>query len=90
MKPGKLYLKIFLSFVLILIITEILIFGLFMFSTGRNFRSRFEQYTKAKALIAKELLEEKIKSRPDIQPVENELLKDYMRNIQGKGLAGCS
>jgi two-component system sensor histidine kinase CpxA len=81
MKPGKLYLKIFLSFVLILIITEILIFGLFMFSTGRNFRSRFEQYTKAKALIAKELLEEKIKSRPDIQPVENELLKDYIHRL---------
>ncbi|MBC8461136.1 MAG: HAMP domain-containing histidine kinase [Deltaproteobacteria bacterium] len=81
MKPGKLYLKIFLSFVLILIITVILIFGLFIFSTGRDFRSRFEQYTIAKALIAKELLEEKIKSRPETQPAENELLKDYINRL---------
>lgn len=81
MKPGKLYLKIFLSFVLILIITEILIFGLFIFSTGRSFRSRFEQYTIAKALIAKELLEEKIKSKPETQPAENELLKDYIHRL---------
>ena len=81
MKPGKLYLKIFLSFVLILIITEILIFGLFMFSTGRSFRSRFEQHTKAKTLIAKELLEEKIRSKPETQPAENELLKDYIYRL---------
>ena len=58
MKPGKLYIKIFLSFVLILFITEILVFGLFLFSVGRHFRSRIDQYTGAKSLVAKELLED--------------------------------
>ena len=34
MKPGKLYIKIFISFVIVLIITEIFIFGLFVFTAG--------------------------------------------------------
>lgn len=81
MKPGKLYIKIFLSFILVLIVTEILVFGLFLFSAGRHFHSRFEQYTKAKTLIAKELLEEKIKAKPETQLAENELLTDYIHRL---------
>ena len=52
MRPGKLYIKIFISFVMVLIITEILIFGLFIFSAGKAFHSRFEQNTGAKVKIA--------------------------------------
>jgi two-component system sensor histidine kinase CpxA len=81
MKPGKLYIKIFLFFVLILFVTEILVFGLFLVSAGRHFRSRIDQYTGAKSLIAKELLEEKIRSRPETQPADNELLKDYVLRL---------
>lgn len=81
MKPGKLYIKIFLSFVLILFVTEILIFGLFLFSVGRHFRSRIDQYTGAKSLVAKELLEEKIRSRPETQPADNDPLKDYILRL---------
>jgi signal transduction histidine kinase len=81
MKPGKLYIKIFLSFVLILFITEILVFGLFLFSAGRYFRSRFDRYTGAKSLIAKELLEEKIRSKPGTKPADNDPLKDYILRL---------
>jgi len=78
MRRGKLYIKIFLSFLLVLIVTEILVFGLFLFSAGRIFRSRFERYTRAQILLAKELIEEKIKSRPDIHPAENESLRNLI------------
>jgi len=81
MKPGKLYIKIFLFFVLILFVTEILVFGLFLFFAGRHFRSRIDQYTGAKSLIAKELLEEKIRSRPETQPADNDHLKDYILRL---------
>ena len=42
MRPGRLYIKIFLSFLVVLIITEMLIFGLFLFGTERLFRDRVE------------------------------------------------
>jgi len=81
MKPGKLYIKIFLSFVFVLIITEVLIFGLFIFSAGRGFRARFEQYTRAQVLIAKEMVEEKIRFEPGTSLSENESLKDLVSRL---------
>ena len=38
MKPGKLYLRIFLSFLVFLIITEIAIFAVFILGFGRNYQ----------------------------------------------------
>jgi hypothetical protein len=78
MRPGKLYIKIFLSFLLVLLIAEILIFGLFVFSAGRSFRYRFERYAEAQALMVKEFIEEKIKSEPGTLPVQNESLKNFI------------
>jgi len=78
MKPGKLYLKIFVSFVMILIITELLIFGLFIVTAGRIFQARFEHYTRAKVLVAKELVKEKIRSEPERRPAENDSLKNLI------------
>ena len=81
MRPAKLYIKIFLSFVLVLIITEILIFGLFIFSAGRSFHSRFEQYAKAQALLINDFIKEKIKSEPEIHPAENKSLQNFLLRL---------
>ena len=81
MRPGKLYIKIFLSFLLVLIVTEILIFGLFVFSAGRSFRYRFERYAGAQALMVKEFIEEIIRSEPKTLPVENTSLKDLILRL---------
>jgi two-component system sensor histidine kinase CpxA len=81
MRPGKLYIKIFLYFLLVLIITEILIFGLFVFSAGRSFRYRFERYAEAQGLMVKEFIEEKIKSEPGTLPVQNESLKNFILRL---------
>ena len=81
MKPGRLYLKIFLSFLLILIVTEILVFGLFILSAGRIFHSRFERHTRTQVLMAKELIEGTIRSKPGVHPVENDSLKDLIRRL---------
>ena len=78
MKPGRLYIKIFLSFVLVLIVTEILVFGLFIVSVGRTFRSQFERYTSAKVMMAREVVEDKIKSEPDKPLMQNEPLKNFI------------
>jgi len=81
MRPAKLYIKIFLSFVLVLIITEILIFGLFIFSAGRSFNSRFERYAKAQALIMNAFIKEKIKSEPEIHPAKNKSLQNFLLRL---------
>jgi len=81
MRPGKLYIKIFLSFLLVLLIAEILIFGLFVFSAGRSFRYRFERYAEAQGLMIKEFIEEKIKSEPGKLPVQNESLKNFILRL---------
>lgn len=81
MRPAKLYIKIFLSFVLVLIITEILIFGLFIFSAGRSFNSRFERYAKAQALIINDFIKEKIKSKPEIHPAKNKSLQNFLLRL---------
>ncbi len=72
---GKLYLKIFLSFVLILVVIEILIFALFIFSGRTGFRALFAQYASAQSMIIKELIEEKINADPEIRISENEAVR---------------
>ncbi len=72
---SRLYIKIFLSFLGILIITETLIFGLFIIFLGRHFRDRFEQYTASQITIVKEFVEDRIDAHPSTPPSENLGLK---------------
>ena len=81
MKPGRLYIKIFLSFLAILFITEISIFALFITIPGKDFRARLEQYTKGKVLIIKEIVEDKIRLAPTTELSKNEPLKEFIFNF---------
>jgi len=80
MKPSKIYIKIFLSFLLILIVTEILIFALFGIIMGRFFQSQFDHYASAQVMMVKEVIDSKIGTAPDIELSKNEPLKDFIRN----------
>ena len=82
MKPGKLYIKIFVSFVLILLVTEILIFGFFLIFAGRHFRERTISYANAQALLAKEFVEEKVRSAPGTDPADNRALRDLLHRLE--------
>lgn len=75
-KSGKLYIKIFLSFLVVLIITEFLIFGLFIFTAGRVFKSRIEKYNHAKIIVAKHMIEDRIRENPSLPPSKNQALKN--------------
>lgn len=81
MSPSKLYIKIFVSFILILIITEILIFGIFVFSMGRAFQTRVEQYNRGKIVIAKKYIEEQIRSGLEGDIAKNEALKKFLTSF---------
>ncbi|MBP1739372.1 MAG: histidine kinase [Deltaproteobacteria bacterium] len=80
MKPSKIYIKIFFSFLLILIVTEILIFALFGIIMGRYFQSEVDHYASAQVMMVKEIIDGKIRAAPDVELSQNESLKDFIRN----------
>jgi len=80
MKPSKIYIKIFFSFLLILIVTEILIFALFGIIMGRYFRSEFDHYASAQVMVVKEAMDSKIRTAPDAELSKNQPLKDFIRD----------
>lgn len=81
MRPSKLYYKIFLSFLGILIITEIAIFGLFVFYAGRQFRQDYERYNQSRFQMAKEMLEFQVSKTPIIEIEDNPLLIEYVNKL---------
>jgi signal transduction histidine kinase len=85
MKPGKVYLKIFLSFLAVLVVTEGLIFALFMAYVGRSMKERVEQYTGAKVILVKEMMEqiidEEARLRPDDPLARNGSLDRFVRHF---------
>src|SRR5512136_1155775 len=80
MKPSKIYIKIFFSFLLILIVTEILIFALFGIIMGRYFQSEVDHYASAQVMMVKEIMDSKISTAPDVELSQNESLKEFIRN----------
>lgn len=81
MKLSKLYIKIFLSFVLVLILTEVLIFGLFMVAAKRGFQSRMKRVLDAHVLIVKDIVEDKIKTNPEMRLADNESLRGVIERL---------
>ena len=81
MRINRLYTKIFLSFLGILIITEALIFVLFIHFAGRQFREWFEAAFKNQVVFAKELVEDTIRSEPLIPASQNQALKNLVRRM---------
>lgn len=81
MKLSKLYIKIFLSFLLVLTVTLVLIFAIFVIAAGRDFHSRMSHYVSAHVLIARELVEDKIESNPGVPVSENEDLRKVIGTL---------
>ncbi|NLA73981.1 MAG: hypothetical protein GX846_00615, partial [Deltaproteobacteria bacterium] len=81
MKPPKLYIKFFLSFTLMLIITLLMIYGLHMVTEVRAraqfFREQVRLYTFERAILLTELVEEKISA--ESYGVQEEEINDDMQ-----------
>jgi signal transduction histidine kinase len=78
MRPGKLYFRIFFSFLTVLFITFLVVFALFLALPGKHFTTRLEEFAKTKALVFKEAVEDKIQSAPAIDLSKNEPLKKFI------------
>jgi two-component system sensor histidine kinase CpxA len=76
MKPSKIYVKIFISFLLILIVTEAVIFALFVIYIGSRFR---EHDVEAKVSMVRRIIEEKLQT--DVELSRNTRLKEFIRDL---------
>jgi len=81
MKLHSIYTKILLSFLTVLLITEILVFVLFIMVPAKHFTTRFEEFAKTKVLAVKEIVEDKIQSMPDGDWSENIPLKNFINDF---------
>jgi signal transduction histidine kinase len=81
MRPGKLYIKILLSFLAVLFTTLIVVFALFLALPSKHFTTRLEEFTKKKALIVKTVVEEKIQAASPADMSPNGPLKDFVSNF---------
>ncbi len=71
MKIKKLYIKILISFLLILMVTISLIGVLFMFTAGRSYKEHLDQQTFSKLQIFQAMVQETIDLHPELQATEN-------------------
>jgi two-component system sensor histidine kinase CpxA len=75
------YTKIFLSFLAVLFVTEVLVFFLFIIIPGRHFAARIEDAFRARVASAKGIVEEKILSSPVTDLSGNAPLKDFITDF---------
>jgi len=80
-KLRSTYTKIFLSFLVVLFITEILVFFLFILIPARHFAVRFEEFFRSKVQSVKGIAEDKILSSPDAGLSENTRLKEFIADF---------
>ncbi len=81
MKSGKLYIKIFFSFLILLIITEILIFGFYRHIIVQYSRSEFEKYIDANIFILRELIEDRLSDSLNSELNKNRSLQDLVKEL---------
>ncbi len=65
MKPSKLYIRIFLSFLVLLIITEIAIFGFFISYAGRKMGDYYKESGQIRFDMTRDMAEFQINKYPD-------------------------
>jgi two-component system sensor histidine kinase CpxA len=81
MRPGKLYIKILLSFLAVLCTTLLVVFALFIVLPSKHFITHLEEYAKTKALKVQAVIADKIRSAPDTALENNEPLKTFISDL---------
>ncbi|MCU0579581.1 MAG: hypothetical protein MUF69_08550, partial [Desulfobacterota bacterium] len=81
MRPGKLYIKILLSFLAVLFTTLLVVFVLFLLQPGQFFTTRLEEFIRNRALRVQAVLVTKIRSAPDTEWSRNEPLQTFISDF---------
>jgi two-component system sensor histidine kinase CpxA len=78
MKTPKLYLKFFLTFLGIFIVTEILIFSFFHFVIGKKMAAHMADVNK---YALSQLIEDKLSRTPGVNPQDNQQLRKLLKDL---------
>lgn len=78
MKVRGLYTKIFVSFLAVLFLTELLIFVLFIAVPAHRFTDRLERFAKEQAIVVKNHVEGVVQSQPHLDLAQNDDLKKFI------------
>jgi len=81
MRAGNLYIKIFLSFVMVLIVTETLIYLLFTHAERNLIRYRMEHNTVVKVGLLRDLIDEKARWAKEPDPLDNNEIKELVSKM---------
>lgn len=81
MRISKLYLKFFLSFIIIFFITGILIFALFHMVAQKDMFDEFYQLVEANKFVITELLEDRIKAHPAQNLEDNASIRELLKRL---------
>ena len=81
MKLKSLYVKLLLSFLGVLFITEILILGLFIVTAGRSFRHQVDKRSTAKLVMFQKIVQEKVNQKPLIPIEHNKKIKELLHTL---------
>ncbi len=81
MRPGKLYVKILLSFLAVLGTTLLVVFALFTVQPGQYFTTRLEEYARARALKVQAVLSAKLRAAPDGDWARSEPLQTFVSDF---------
>jgi two-component system sensor histidine kinase CpxA len=82
MRPAKLYLEIFISFVLAIIVSETMIFFLFTDSERRIVGYKLSQNTNIKVQMLEKLVDEKIITLQETDPWGAKELRDLLASVE--------
>lgn len=87
MKGNRLYIKIFFSFLFLLIVSEILIFGVFRVISMNRFHNEIERQLNGAGFIIKELFEDKLNKYPKLN---NGITPEFLRFLDRVSLETMS
>jgi signal transduction histidine kinase len=80
-KINRLYTKFLVSFLAILLVTEVLVIVLFIAIPAKRLSARLEDYVRRRALVVKELVEEKLQSSSGSQWSGNRDLQAFISDF---------
>jgi signal transduction histidine kinase len=80
-RPGKVYIRIFISFVILLVITEIAIFGFFILFAGRQYREHYERYNATRFSMAQKMVEYQLEKSPPDSDANKVIFNRYLNHM---------
>lgn len=76
--PGRLYFKIFLSFIGVMVLAMFMVAVLFRFTEGQDFKERFKRFAQAQTGLVRTIIEERAERYPEYKEPDSDVMMDVL------------